>query len=241
MPLEKAVIINLANKYQPIPVMFNPEEYSIRKKQQYSVTTRAGSKTEVADFISKKEDALSMELFFDTTDSGLDVRLYTEKIVALMKPTEPAPEQKIEKESNTAKESKGEENKKPKKKVSKPVAPKLIPPRLLFIWGSLIFDCVLINVTKKFTMFSPGGFPLRATLSVEFTGHNHAERVFSKVPLGAIDTVKTFSVSRGVTLAQVAARAYGLPSLWRRIADFNGIDNVRKLLPSTKLKIPPMD
>jgi len=239
MPLEKAIIVNKSQISQTVPVMFNPEEYSITKKQLYSSTTKVGSKTEEQDFLGKEEDTLSMELFFDTTDSGLDVRLYTERIVQLMKPTEEAPQTAAQKPAETNGSAPGG-NVESSGRQSNTVPPKLVPPRLLFIWGSLVFDCILLSVSKKFTMFNPGGFPVRATLNVTFSGHNATEDIFSKVPLSTFETLRDFIVQQHDTLAKIADRVYGDASLWRRIAEANGIDNVRKLTPGIKLKIPKL-
>lgn len=238
MMLEKALIVNKHNKSEFVMVMFNPEEYSIAKEQHYEFSPTIGAGKETGEFVYKKEDTLSMELFFDTTDSGLDVRLYTDKIVQLMKPTETATEIYYVKDESSNPTSNSDTSTSRKKKIIKQ---RLVPPRLLFIWGSLIFDCILTSVSKKFTMFTPGGFPVRATLSVTFNGHSALEDVLSKVPAKAVETVIDFIVRPGETLASIAERAYGQASLWRRIAEANNIEDVRKLTPGMKLIIPKLD
>ena len=52
---------------------------------------------------------------------------------------------------------------------------------------------------------------------------------------------KIWRVKQGDTLRLIAAREYGNPDLWRRIADANRIDNPRLLKPGTKLIIPPLE
>lgn len=68
-----------------IPVNFNPESL------EYTVTNNIkeeGNSTENKQQVSKSSGKLSMELIFDTTLDGEDVRKQTEKMQALMKPSE---------------------------------------------------------------------------------------------------------------------------------------------------------
>lgn len=69
----------------PISVHFNPESL------EYTVTNNIkeqGSSSESKQQVSKSSGKLSMELVFDTTLNGTDVREETEKLQALMKPAE---------------------------------------------------------------------------------------------------------------------------------------------------------
>lgn len=69
----------------PIPVHFNPESL------EYTVTNNIkeqGNSTESKQQVSKSSGKLSMELVFDTTLTGGDVREETEKLQGLMKPAE---------------------------------------------------------------------------------------------------------------------------------------------------------
>ncbi|HVH99857.1 MAG TPA: hypothetical protein VM869_14140, partial [Enhygromyxa sp.] len=70
---------------EEIPVNFNPDSL------EYTVTNNIkeeGNSTENKQQVSKSSGKLSMELTFDTTLSGEDVRIQTEKLQALMKPVE---------------------------------------------------------------------------------------------------------------------------------------------------------
>src|SRR3954447_156322 len=42
------------------------------------------------------------------------------------------------------------------------------PPVLLFVWGSLRFQCVLARANQKFLMFLPTGQPVRARIQATF-------------------------------------------------------------------------
>ena len=67
-----------------IDVVFNPESLD------YSVTNNIqerGNSDENKQYVSKSTGKLSMDLVFDTTDTGEDVRATTEKLQRLMKPS----------------------------------------------------------------------------------------------------------------------------------------------------------
>lgn len=114
------------------------------------------------------------------------------------------------------------------------------PPVLRFVWGSLIFTCVLSRVTKKFTMFQSDGIPVRATLSVTFneykTDSSHIEN-----PLQSPDRTKIYVVKLGDSLWSIAAEEYGNAGQWRSIADENEIENPRLLEIGREITIPPLD
>ncbi|MFZ3167946.1 MAG: LysM peptidoglycan-binding domain-containing protein [Candidatus Methanoperedens sp.] len=117
------------------------------------------------------------------------------------------------------------------------------PPHLQFIWGMKSkepFYCVLERVTKKFTMFTSDGIPVRARLSItlkEFKiGLNSRER-----SMQSPDKTKIYLVKQGDSLWYIAYREYGNPLTWRPIADINKISNPRFLEPGTELLIPPLE
>jgi len=47
-------------------------------------------------------------------------------------------------------------------------------------------------------------------------------------------------VQRGDTLQNIAWKEYDDPAEWRRIADFNAVDDPMALEPGTKLLVPPI-
>ena len=94
MALEKAVI----TKVQPaaadkIPVMFNPEEYTLSKEINYARIGVPGLNSPVLQFVHGNLQTLEMELFLDTYEAHTDVRLKTKQIADLLTidPTTHAP------------------------------------------------------------------------------------------------------------------------------------------------------
>ena len=87
MALAKAVIVNLdARVPVPIPVLFNPPDYELSKTNQYAELKVPGLSSPVLQYVGGGVQSLSMEFFFDTTDSGIDVRLRTNLLANLAEP-----------------------------------------------------------------------------------------------------------------------------------------------------------
>jgi nucleoid-associated protein YgaU len=85
MALEKAVI----TKVQPpgsdkIPVMFNPEEYTLSKDINYARIGVPGLNSPVLQFVHGNLQTLEMELFLDTYEAHTDVRLRTKQLTDLL-------------------------------------------------------------------------------------------------------------------------------------------------------------
>ena len=207
MPLVKAMIINTSTG-EPIPVMFNPEEYAISKSATIAKIEIPGLESPILEFINGGQETLTMDLFFDTYELGIDVRVFTERISSLLDSIDPKRDE---------------------------------PPVLLFAWASLNFRCVLESLTKRFTMFSSLGMPVRATLSVTFHSYDTIEHHLARNPFRSLGHTKTYVVKEGETLSQIAWQVYQNPAAWRLIADQNRIENTRKLEPGQVLLIPPLD
>ncbi len=83
MALEKAQIIVL-NTGEKIPVMFNPEEYTVNKDNNFASQVVPGLSSPLLQFVNGNLRTLEMELFFDTYEAQQDVRDETNKVVDLM-------------------------------------------------------------------------------------------------------------------------------------------------------------
>src|SRR3954464_9297619 len=84
MPLAKARITAEHNgKF--FDVMFNPEEYSLNKDNNFASQSIPGLSSPILQFVAGNLRTLEMELFFDTSDKRSDVRDETQKVTDLMK------------------------------------------------------------------------------------------------------------------------------------------------------------
>lgn len=84
MALERAQITNdlTGDKFF---VMFNPEEYSLNKDNNFASQVIPGLGSPILQFVHGNLRTLDMELFFDTTDDQTDVRDQTNAITDLLK------------------------------------------------------------------------------------------------------------------------------------------------------------
>jgi hypothetical protein len=207
MPFTKALIIDCDSVTRiPIPVMFNPPEYQLQVTNQFAEVGIPGLGSSLLQFVRGNARTLTMELFFDTTHLGIDVRAYTGLVLNLTS---------LNSETHA-------------------------PPRLLFIWGSLIFPCVLESVTQTFDFFNTLGMPLRARLNVTLKGHDTLEELLGSHQLLSADRTKQWIFRKGDTLQKIAAQEYGDPSKWRPIAQANNIDNPLTIPVGRALKIPAL-
>jgi hypothetical protein len=83
MPLAKAKILVEASGTQ-FEVMFNPEEYTINKDNNFASQNVPGLSGPILQFVHGNMRTLEMELFFDTYEKNADVRDYTKNITDLL-------------------------------------------------------------------------------------------------------------------------------------------------------------
>jgi len=204
MSLTKALIVNTETN-QSIPVMFNPPQYELQKTNQFAEIGIPGLGSSLLQFVSGNAQTLTTELFFDTTEKGVDVRTFTARVIGLL-------------EINSKTHA---------------------PPRLLFLWGSLVFPCVLEEVTQVFGYFNAAGVPFRATLEVTFKENNRLQDLLGTVS-ESTDRTKGRVFLAGDTLQRIAAEEFGDPGLWRQIAQANNIDNPLTVQPGQALNIPAL-
>ena len=68
-----------------VEVMFNPEEYTLSRDNNFASQAIPGLSSPILQFVHGNLRTLEMELFFDTTDARTDVRVQTQKVVDLLK------------------------------------------------------------------------------------------------------------------------------------------------------------
>src|SRR5215208_6356027 len=105
-----------------IPVQFNPTEYTLEKGAQIAEIAIPGIDSPILQFVRGQNEKLTLELFFDTTQSGMgeqavrDVRELTDPVYQLVK---------IQSKTHA-------------------------PPRIRFIWGKgLSFRAIVESIQQK--------------------------------------------------------------------------------------------
>jgi Contractile injection system tube protein len=196
-----------------IPVQFNPTEYTLAKSAQIAEIAIPGIDAPIQQFIRGQTEKLSLELFFDTTDTGRDetgasVDLLVQPIYELVK-----------------------------------IQPRThAPPRVRVVWGAgLSFTAIVESVQRRYTLFSPVGLPLRATASVTFREYKTLEEQLAELNLQSADHTSSRVVRGRSTLSRIAGEELGDPRGWRRIADENPDVDPLVPQPGTVLTIPAVD
>ncbi|GAA4587382.1 LysM peptidoglycan-binding domain-containing protein [Planotetraspora phitsanulokensis] len=112
------------------------------------------------------------------------------------------------------------------------------PPWVIFNWGGLTgFPAFVSSVTAKYTLFTPGGMPVRALCTIaveEVFGTTKRQNPTS----GSLAARDVHVVVAGDTLAGMAYAYYGEPGFWREIAKANRIGDPMRLRPGARLLIP---
>jgi hypothetical protein len=178
---------------QIVPVDFNPSTLD------YTVTINAqgegGQTNQVASTASAK---LNMELLFDTTDSGEDVRTKTNKVELMLK-------------SGPSTGAAG--------------APPTAAPTVTFEWGAFSFVGIVDSFKQTMDFFAPNGLPLRAsvTLSISASTYNFDQK--GGDASNNLNVDQPFVLPDGDPSA--LATATGDPTAARGIASANGLESLR--------------
>jgi nucleoid-associated protein YgaU len=85
MALDKATILNL-DTGEAIPVLFNPEEYTLDVGNTIAEIGIPGLQKSPVQYVRGNVRTLRMELFFDTYEQNQDVRVHTRPITSLLDP-----------------------------------------------------------------------------------------------------------------------------------------------------------
>ncbi len=83
-PIERATLTILGTREQTIPVHFNPESL----KYRINSTLRPGHGNRTKQHVARSTGSLAMDLIFDTTHNGDDVRALTSRIASLVEVVE---------------------------------------------------------------------------------------------------------------------------------------------------------
>jgi len=110
------------------------------------------------------------------------------------------------------------------------------PPILLFTMGPFTFECVLVDISQRFTMFHRDGTPVRATLTTRF---QEFIRVQVEVEHGLFIGPPTLhNIASSQTVSDIAFAYLGDPRRWREVAEANSVDDPFHLQEGQAIVIP---
>jgi hypothetical protein len=208
--LEKAKLVGLHNyttDYEnpadgeySVEVQFNPETLKLQLSNQNSGGDQAsGSSTQ---FIGTGSSTMAVELLFDTTASGLDVRRRTEAIAYFI--------------FGSSEDSDDDRR---------------VPPIVSFRWGSFIFEGVMESMDETLEYFASDGTPLRASVSFSLKRDalvlyqkNRLQKRTHEPNQGMWADHRLEASESGQSLQQMAGKQ-GKSEDWKKIAEANDIDD----------------
>ncbi|MEP4194668.1 MAG: hypothetical protein ABJL99_03440 [Aliishimia sp.] len=182
-----------------ITVQFNPETLEVTARNQVQEDRGKKQKKPPVQVVTSSEMSLSVQLVFDETLSGDDVRRKTTAIGALMRP------------GDTTLEGYGEGGADKEAKI---------PSIVRFEWGSFRFDGTIGEFTETLEYFSDGGVPLRASVKFSMTeqGATYAAQTGGN----------TADVSGGMDVPEGAALPDGPDrGATQDVAKKNGVEDVK--------------
>ena len=201
------------DKDAKITCQFNPESLSLSKSNSWAFRTDMGDDVPEVTFGGGNSGSMNLELLFDTTESGDDVRKEYVKLlkIAVVKPSD-------------NQDGKGE------------------PRQVVVQWGTFIsYVAVIESISQTFTYFKEDGTPLRAQLSVRLREVWDDKNLPEQNPTSRTDVRQTWVVEKGQRLDWIAHQVYGNSGAWRHIAESNSLLNPAMLRPGQILKIVPLE
>jgi hypothetical protein len=200
---------------QEIVVHFNPASLV------YIITNtlrEQGRGNRRKQYVSQSTGKLTMDLIFDTTHNGEDVRVHTEKVARLM---EPVPER-------------GQER-------------RAIPAIVRFEWGTYTFQGMVESYRETIDFFAPTGVPLRASINLTLARQDEVfeSSSSSRFDMPQPEPVDVLT-GPGEDTTRIGTRG-GNARAGRDIAAMNGEESMRQprgnsltISPTRQLR-PPVD
>jgi nucleoid-associated protein YgaU len=210
---------------QPITVPWAPAELTWSKSAVYADVAIPGLEQPLVQFVRGDAETLTLELVLDSTETGTGAAAVpvTEQVEQLHRLV------RIDGALHS-------------------------PPLVRVSWGRGFpgsamgvgttpegrFTAVVLSVQRRFTLFSPEGAPLRATVTLSLKQYATVESQLKAINYQSADHTRVHVVAEGETLPLVAHDAYGDARLWRVVAEHNALAEVRDLVPGTALELPPL-
>ena len=116
------------------------------------------------------------------------------------------------------------------------------PNYLKVSWGTLtVKRCVLKSASIAYKLFQPNGIPLRAVITASFTDNSDDTTRVAMAQDQSPDLTHLRVIKAGDKLPVLCNEIYGDPRLYLRVAEANGIDDFRNILPGMRILFPPLE
>ncbi|MFJ2112275.1 MULTISPECIES: LysM peptidoglycan-binding domain-containing protein [unclassified Streptomyces] len=193
---------------------FNPAQLALSRRAEWKTTPTAAVRDgAVPEFMGPVPREMTVEVFLDGSDNpdSNDVRKKVELLFSCCEVT-----------------------------TASIAAKQPSPPWVIFEWGAFStarFTAYVSSVEASYTLFGTTGLPVRALCQVRL--HEIPSRPGGQNPTsGALTSRRVHRVVAGDSLQYLAWREYGDATVWRTIAETNGIDDPSRLSPGMELMLP---
>lgn len=196
-------------KISRIDLAFNPKELTVKRTAKYEA--KATKKENPPTYVGLEPGSISVEVFLDRELCEKVPGGVAGAVQQLFGCLEPVDKQK---DTNPA------------------------PPYVTFGWGNQTYLTGQVkSVSAKYTLFDTAGEPIRAVCTVEI---QEAKKPPAKTnpTSGGLQPRNAHLLSQGDSLMSVAYREYGDPTLWRAVADANGLDDPMRIPLGRVLLLP---
>jgi hypothetical protein len=213
-----------------IQCWFNPKEYTVSKSNEWKVKPVVGAPLPNVQFGGGQARELSLDLLFDASDyNDRDVQGVCRELFRMM-------------EVRAGGASGGGKNTKR-------------PPTVKFTWGQTVsFSAVCKQLSVQYVLFHSDGRPIRAQAKIALVQVAPDANEGRPAQSGELEPppqnpttrgmagLRTHMLRDGDSLQSISYARYGDPTLWRLLAEANGIDDPT-CLPArgTVLAIPRLD
>lgn len=114
------------------------------------------------------------------------------------------------------------------------------PHYLHIIWGSFSFKGRLSSFSYNYTLFTPGGSPLRAKVSMSITGSMDKTTEAKQANRMSPDMTHVITLKAGENIAWWCNSIYGDASYCMDVARYNRLTGFRNVPPGVQLVFPPL-
>jgi LysM repeat protein len=198
------------NPVDTFTVLFNPNTYSQKYEVVYHARQGAGDTGSPQVFGKIKPQEYNFELLFDGTGTAIERKEVSTEIDKFLE-------------------------------IAGKHDSEIHRPRYLRItWGTLVSRCVLKSADITYTLFKPGGAPLRARMRAVFSENVEDTLRVAEERRNSPDLTHLHTVKAGEHLPMLADKYYGDASRYLQVADFNKLANFRRLEPGQQLVFPPI-
>lgn len=210
---------------QPIPVQFNPSQYTITDSAAYSQRERRKEDEPSVNYNGAVLSTLNVQLIFNSAVfPSIDSAVHA--VGNFLRGEQDADiTETIDKISELTRID-GEEHK---------------PPFCVFVWGSLQFAGYVETVGVTYNMFDSSGKPLSAVVNLTMRGTNAAVGGERKSPFQSPDRTKARVMTEDANIWGIAEKEYGDAREWRRIAEANDVMNPLDIPIGKVLRVPSID